>query len=217
MGGGAQQQCSASASCPQTQVAASPAAHPGGQLEQPWDPFTFPGPTKVFEVQAGTSSSHPAGATVGRWLRGASQLHCRCWLAQARGRVLVILSSAGPWVSTSTRGPESRLSGCVGGGLQRAGACVGSCLKHAPHSSPRSWEGGGHRLAAARGPADRGRWCSPVWRSVHETVGATTAVGCAQRPVPPCGPGPVPWGLGGLAGSPWTPGHARRRRHSILT
>lgn len=144
-------------------------------------------------------------------------LHCRCWLAQARGRVLVILSSAGPWVSTSTRGPESRLSGCVGGGLQRAGACVGSCLKHAPHSSPRSWEGGAHRLAAARGPADRGRWCSPVWRSVHETVGATTAIGCAQRPVPPCGPGPVPWGLGGLAGSPWTPGHARRRRHSILT
>lgn len=88
-------------------------------------------------------------------------LHCRCWLAQARGRVLVILSSAGPWVSTSTRGPESRLSGCVGGGLQRAGVCVGSCLKHAPHSSPRSWEGGAHRLAAARGPADRGRWCSP--------------------------------------------------------
>lgn len=168
VGGGAQQQCSASASCPQTQVAASPAAHPGGQLEQPWDPFTFPGPTKVFEVQAGTSSSRPAGATVGRWLWGASQflclltgLHCRCWLAQARGRVLVILSSAGPWVSTSTREPESRLSGCVGGGLQRAGACVGSCLKHAPHSSPRSWEGGAHRLAAARGPADRGRWCSP--------------------------------------------------------
>lgn len=91
----------------------------------------------------------------------AHRLRCRCRLAQARGRVLVILSSAGPWVSTSARGPESRLCGCVGGGPQRE---LGLAWEAALNTLPTawSWEGGAQGLAAARGPAGRGRRCSPL-------------------------------------------------------
>lgn len=167
VGGGAQQQCSAPASPPDAGRRQSRSA--------PWWParaavgsLHFPRSYQGFRGAGGDQQPPSRWSHSGQVASGCLSipllthgLHCRCWLAQARGHVLVILSSAGPWVSTSTRGPESRLSGCVGGGLQRAGACVGSCLKHAPHSSPRSWEGGAHRLAAARGPADRGRWCSP--------------------------------------------------------